>query len=248
MIFSKQPQRDNIEIMLARKCGFYIRGKQQGLAEDEISMPILMTQTLHEMLVHFADEVRTITKAVYDVEIEPLRVRATQAENIALEQQAEITSLREQLEIAKKDGWISVDTALPVGEIKISWGSDTGYEYGLTLIGGALGSQKEYDEWIVKNFNGEGIFKLYTSPRDQSAKIAELTAKVKELEEYIEIDCRQVIQNFQESDIKLTAKCEKMREALQETVKLIDKREIDYILTADDAILRETCNKLLEGV
>lgn len=70
MIFSKQPQRDNIEIMLARKCGFYIRGKQQGLAEDEISMPILMTQTLHEMLVHFADEVRTITKAVYDVEIE----------------------------------------------------------------------------------------------------------------------------------------------------------------------------------
>ena len=135
-----------------------------------------------------------------------------------------------------------------VGEIKIYWGSDTGYEYGLTLIGGALGSQKEYDEWIVKNFNGEGIFKLYTSPRDQSAKIAELTAKNTELEEYIEIDCRQVIQNFQESDIKLTAKCEKMREALQETVKLIDKREIDYILTADDAILRETCNKLLEGV
>ena len=104
MIFSKQPQRDNIEIMLARKCGFYIRGKQQGLAEDEISMPILMTQTLHEMLVHFADEVRNITKVIYDVEIEPLRVRATQAENIALEQQAEITSLRAELEKAKKDG------------------------------------------------------------------------------------------------------------------------------------------------
>ena len=53
----------------------------------------------------------------------------------------------------------------PVGEIKIYWGSDTGYEYGLTLIGGALGSQKEYDEWIVKNFNGEGVFKLYNTPQ-----------------------------------------------------------------------------------
>lgn len=74
----------------------------------------------------------------------------------------------------------------PVGEIKISWGSDTGYEYGLTLIGGALGSQKEYDEWIVKNFNGEGIFKLYTSPRDQSAKIAELEAEIAKLTAIIE--------------------------------------------------------------
>lgn len=59
-----------------------------------------------------------------------------------------------------------------VGEIKIYWGSDTGYEYGLTLIGGALGSQKEYNEWIVKNFNGEGVFKLYTTP--QPSRIAEL--------------------------------------------------------------------------
>ena len=37
--------------------------------------------------------------------------KATHAE--LMQQQAEITSLREQLEIAKKDGWISVDTALP---------------------------------------------------------------------------------------------------------------------------------------
>ena len=73
-----------------------------------------------------------------------------------------------------------------VGEIKIYWGSDTGYEYGLTLIGGALGSQKEYNEWIVKNFNGEGVFKLYTSPRDQSAKIAELEAEIARLKAIIE--------------------------------------------------------------
>jgi len=66
-----------------------------------------------------------------------------------------------------------------VGEIKISWGSDTGYEYGLTLIGGALGSQKEYDEWIVKNFNGEGVFKLYTTP--QPSRIAELEAEIARL-------------------------------------------------------------------
>ena len=67
----------------------------------------------------------------------------------------------------------------PVGEIKIFWGSDTGYEYGLTLIGGALGSQKEYDEWIVKNFNGEGVFKLYTTP--QPSRIAELEAEIARL-------------------------------------------------------------------
>jgi hypothetical protein len=73
-----------------------------------------------------------------------------------------------------------------VGEIKIYWGSDTGYEYGLTLIGGALGSQKEYNEWIVKNFNGEGVFKLYTSPPDQSAKIAELEAEIAKLTAIIE--------------------------------------------------------------
>ena len=66
-----------------------------------------------------------------------------------------------------------------VGEIKIYWGSDTGYEYGLTLIGGALGSQKEYDEWIVKNFNGEGVFKLYTTP--QPSRIAELEAEIARL-------------------------------------------------------------------
>ena len=143
MIFSKQPQRDNIEIMLARKCGFYIRGKQQGLAEDEISMPILMTQTLHEMLVHFADEVRTITKAVYDVEIEPLRVRATQAENIALEQQAEITSLRAELEKAKKDVWISVDTALPDDEITfLSFSPVYGFQVNMFNIHGNGGLPK----------------------------------------------------------------------------------------------------------
>ena len=66
-----------------------------------------------------------------------------------------------------------------VGEIKIYWGSDTGYEYGLTLIGGALGSQKEYNEWIVKNFNGEGVFKLYTTP--QPSRIAELEAEIARL-------------------------------------------------------------------
>ena len=88
----------------------------------------------------------------------------------------------------------------PVGEIKISWGSDTGYEYGLTLIGGALGSQKEYDEWIVKNFNGEGIFKLYTSPRDQSAKIAELEAEIAKLNAIIE-DMKVVDNVFSKSDL-----------------------------------------------
>ena len=67
----------------------------------------------------------------------------------------------------------------PVGEIKIFWGSDTGYEYGLTLIGGALGSQKEYVEWIVKNFNGEGVFKLYTTP--QPSRISELEAEIARL-------------------------------------------------------------------
>jgi len=67
----------------------------------------------------------------------------------------------------------------PVGEIKIFWDSYTGYEYGLTLIGGALGSQKEYVEWIVKNFNGEGVFKLYTTP--QPSRIAELEAEIARL-------------------------------------------------------------------
>ena len=67
----------------------------------------------------------------------------------------------------------------PVGEIKISWGSDTGYEYGLTLIGGALGSQKEYNEWIAKNFNGEGVFKLYTT--QQPSRISELEAEIARL-------------------------------------------------------------------
>ena len=67
----------------------------------------------------------------------------------------------------------------PVGEIKIFWGSDTGYEYGLTLIGGALGSQKEYDEWLVKNFNGEGVFKLYTTP--QPSRIKEIEAEIARL-------------------------------------------------------------------
>lgn len=53
----------------------------------------------------------------------------------------------------------------PVAELKITWGSDTGYEYWLTLIGGALASQKAYDDWIVSNFKGEGVFPLYTTPQ-----------------------------------------------------------------------------------
>ena len=75
------PPRDNIEICIARKCGFYIRGKQQGLVEPEISMPILMTKSLHEMMVEYADEIRLITKAVYDVEMQPLKNKVTYLEN-----------------------------------------------------------------------------------------------------------------------------------------------------------------------
>ena len=168
MIFSKQPQRDNIEIMLARKCGFYIRGKQQGLAEDEISMPILMTQTLHEMLVHFADEVRTITKAVYDVEIEPLRVRATQAENIALEQQAEITSLRAELEKAKKDGerWrYLVDNKANIVTVE---NEKRGYRS--TMPNAVWERWSEFEGYMISTSTTNETFKTYDEAIDNAMK------------------------------------------------------------------------------
>ncbi len=71
----------------------------------------------------------------------------------------------------------AIEQGEPVAELKITWGSDTGYEYGLTLIGGALASQKEYDDWIVSNFKGEGVFKLYTTPQ-QPQEQGKLVRKV----------------------------------------------------------------------
>lgn len=69
---------------------------------------------------------------------------------------------------------------------------------------------------------------LREAPPNLVVKIAELEAKNKELEEYIEIDCRQVIQNFHEANIKLTARCEKMREAGQDLVEGISKTHPNY--------------------
>ena len=98
-------------------------------------------------------------------------VKQLQTMNVSIAQSTDnLRALLDKAEVVRGEA---------VGEIKIYWGSDTGYEYGLTLIGGALGSQKEYDEWLVKNFNGEGVFKLYTTP--QPSRIAELEAEIARL-------------------------------------------------------------------
>ena len=55
----------------------------------------------------------------------------------------EITSLREQLEIAKKDGWISVDTALPDDEITfLSFSPVYGFQVNMFNIHGNGGLPK----------------------------------------------------------------------------------------------------------
>ena len=56
-----------------------------------------------------ADTGRVVAKFSHHAEAESF----VKFYNNQKKQIAEITSLREQLEIAKKDGWISVDTALP---------------------------------------------------------------------------------------------------------------------------------------
>jgi hypothetical protein len=68
-ICAKPEKRDPIEVAIASKCGFYIRGEQQGLAEPEISLPILMTRTLHEMMVQYAEEIVKLTKAHFDIDM-----------------------------------------------------------------------------------------------------------------------------------------------------------------------------------
>ena len=56
---------------------------------------------------------------------------------------AEITTLREQLEKAKKDGWISVDTALPDDEITfLSFSPVYGFQVNMFNIHGNGGLPK----------------------------------------------------------------------------------------------------------
>lgn len=107
----------------------------------------------------------------------------------------------------------AIEQGEPVAELKITWGSDTGYEYWLTLIGGAL-AQKEYDNWIVSNFKGEGVFKLYTTPQ-QTQSVADALEEAAKLVES---------QRFMALDSTKTYTAEEYRQGLKSSVAFLAKQ------------------------